>query len=104
MRRGRTQNAILLVQCEHLLVRTFAQFVEMFNCARRIFGDALPTNGEVEQACKAFEFAIYGRTFEGAAFIAKGGLLPAMVAIFFDQLVVIFVSTNPSKNAFRCLR
>ena len=72
--------------------------------ARAEFSGMHCRNGEVEQACKAFEFAIYGRTFEGAAFIAKGGLLPAMVAIFFDQLVVIFVSTNPSKNAFRCLR
>jgi hypothetical protein len=45
----------------------------------------LPTDGKVECACEAFEFAIDGRTFQGAAFIAKGGLLSAMVAIFLDQ-------------------
>ena len=57
----------------------------MFHCTSGIFGDVLPANGEVERACKAFEFAIDGRTLDGAALIANRGLLPAMVAILFDQ-------------------
>src|SRR5260370_16870337 len=57
----------------------------MFHCASGVFGDVLPANSEVERTCKAFEFAIDGRTFDGAALIANRGLLPAMVAILFDQ-------------------
>src|SRR3984957_4094192 len=85
MGRCLTQDAVLLVQREHLLVRTVAQFVEMFHCASGIFRDVLPANSEIERACKAFEFAIDGGTLDGAAFIANRGVLPAMVAILFDQ-------------------
>src|SRR5260370_17350105 len=62
MGRCLAQDAVLLVQREHLLVRTVSQFVEMFHCASGIFGDVLPATIEVERPCKAFNFALTVRT------------------------------------------
>src|SRR6266550_2162638 len=74
MRRGRFQNAVLLIQCEQLFVWPLAEFVEVLHSTSRIFWDVLAACCKVHHAREAFEFAIDGSALEGATLIAKGGL------------------------------
>jgi len=62
MRRGRFQNAVLLIEGEHLLVWPLAEFVKVLHSTSRIFWDVLAACCKVHHAREAFELAIDGRT------------------------------------------
>src|SRR5689334_18564819 len=98
MRRGRFQNAVLLIQREHLLVWPLAEFVEVLHSTSRIFWDVLAACCKVHHAREAFEFAIDGSALEGATLVANGGLLPTMIAILFDQLRGYFQQHESSEK------
>jgi len=85
VRRCGLHDAHFLVDGQHSPDRPFAKFVEVPDRGSEIFGNVLPLDGKVENALQAFEFAVYGRSFDGPIRIALGRLQPALIAIVLDH-------------------